>query len=436
MASVGAIGRIGLAGRNRGSALFDGPLFDGLLGRIPSYLTFTRASSGTRFRVDGTSETVSTDIARFDYNPSTLAARGLLVEVASTNAVTNNTMVGATVGTIGSGGALPTGWSFVGGTTAGLTAAIIASSLEDGINYILLELSGTTSRTTAMLITDAARPAAAVGELWTASTFIRLVSGSMTNITSVQQLCFFTGGTGDALTTANVTATSLRNGRATCTATAGASVTGAGGGIVFNFNSGAAVSARFMIGMPQHEKQAFATSVIPTTSAAATRAVDLLSIPAANIASVFPTLATEGTFVFEFTPYAVTSTTTTLMFLSDGTSNNRLQMRYTSSGFFFGVTTGGVSTNPLSAVVPSAGTTYKVALAVKVGTNQTQVCVNGTLGTASNPASLPAIATYTDGMRIGGQPGAIGPTIPAVHFRKITFYPTRLTDAQLQAVTT
>jgi hypothetical protein len=51
-------------------------------------ITFTRASSATRVNSSGTIVTASTDVARIDYDPVTLACKGLLFEEARTNLLT------------------------------------------------------------------------------------------------------------------------------------------------------------------------------------------------------------------------------------------------------------------------------------------------------------------------------------------------------------
>lgn len=48
-------------------------------------ITFTRASSGTYFDASGVLQTATTDVARFDHNPATGESLGLLVEGAATN---------------------------------------------------------------------------------------------------------------------------------------------------------------------------------------------------------------------------------------------------------------------------------------------------------------------------------------------------------------
>jgi hypothetical protein len=54
---------------------------------IPSTLSFSRASTGTYYNSAGTLTTAASGVARFDYDPSNLSYRGLLLEPSATNYV-------------------------------------------------------------------------------------------------------------------------------------------------------------------------------------------------------------------------------------------------------------------------------------------------------------------------------------------------------------
>jgi hypothetical protein len=60
-------------------------LFNFMNAALPPGATLTRASSGTRFNSAGVLVLETTDVARWTYNPATLANEGLLVEPARTN---------------------------------------------------------------------------------------------------------------------------------------------------------------------------------------------------------------------------------------------------------------------------------------------------------------------------------------------------------------
>ena len=68
-------------------------------GALDARITFARASSATRTNSSGVIESVSSNTARFDYDPSTLAAKGLLIEEARTNLFLNSTIDGANLAT-------------------------------------------------------------------------------------------------------------------------------------------------------------------------------------------------------------------------------------------------------------------------------------------------------------------------------------------------
>lgn len=138
------IGNLG-AWRRNAAAAPSGYLVDyDVSSSIPAGCTFTRAATGNTaslFNSSGTMEFVGADVPRFDYDPVTLALKGLLIEPQATNVIPNSIASGSTNGVIGSGGAAPTSWSI---TTNGLTVEIIGSGTDSGRPYVDIKWSGTT----------------------------------------------------------------------------------------------------------------------------------------------------------------------------------------------------------------------------------------------------------------------------------------------------
>jgi hypothetical protein len=66
-----------------------------LSGALPSGLTFTRASTGYYYNSSGILTAAATNTPRFDYNPSTLALNGLLLEGQATNSCINSGNIAA-----------------------------------------------------------------------------------------------------------------------------------------------------------------------------------------------------------------------------------------------------------------------------------------------------------------------------------------------------
>jgi hypothetical protein len=171
----------------------------------------------------------------------------------------------------------------------------------------------------------------------------------------------------------------------------------------------------------QLEAGAFATSYIPTTTAAATRSADVASITGANFSSWYR--QSEGTvFVNAINP----ALSTTLFSASDGTANNRIQADAGISARVARVVTGGI-TQANNTIAYTFGTQQQFALSYVL--NSINFANAGTLGTEDTSATIPTV----DQLRLGANPtgaGALNSTI-----KRLAFFPQRLSNSTLQAIT-
>jgi hypothetical protein len=384
-------------------------------------VTFTRASTATFFNSAGTLTSAAVNEARFDYNPSTLAPLGFLIEEARTNSIRNNTMVGAVAGTPGT---LPTnGWAYF--STAGLTTSVIGTGTQNGINYIDLRLNGTTTNTFIVLAFDSVAAAASSGQVWTESFWVSLVGGSTANITSVNVNLRQTGGatpTFDIPFTPTATFT-----RVAGSGTLAAGATGATAALAMFCNNGAAIDITLRIGLPQLEQGAFATSVIPTTTTALTRSADVASV---NTLSPWYN-ATEGTIYAETQLISTVARNAAGFDLNDGTTNNRNIFRALTTGGADQniVRSGGVSVASLASVSTPTTAVRKSASAYAV--NNFAFTANG--GTPSTSVSG-AVPVGLNVMLLGS--GVAASEFLGGYLRRITYYPRRLSNADLQTITT
>lgn len=109
---------------------------------------------------------------------------GMRSEETHTNSIKNGDGIGATTGTLGGVGVLPTNWTFP--ITGGLSLDITAGQNERGINGVYLRFYGTTSSTAALLRFDSLTAITHTpGDLWSQSLYSRVVSGNATNISSI-----------------------------------------------------------------------------------------------------------------------------------------------------------------------------------------------------------------------------------------------------------
>jgi hypothetical protein len=172
---------------------------------------------------------------------------------------------------------------------------------------------------------------------------------------------------------------------------------------------------------------AFASSYIPTAASQVTRNADAASMTGVNFSSWFR--ADAGTLYSEH--QSITGTNQRAFVLGDGTTNNVITLLVTNSsgnGTSLGVTTAGVlQVTAPSNIVTAANTVYRLAGAYQ--TNNANGARNGTLGSDDTSVLLPV----ADRAFIGA--GTATSQFLNGHIRKLAYYPARLTNAQLQALT-
>lgn len=373
---------------------------------------------------------------RFDYDPVTLQPKGLLIEGQRTNSIRNNTMQGAVAGTPGTP---PTNWVTIGAGLGTLTQQIVGTGTSNGINYIDLKLSGTTSTTSFGLSFDAPNQVVASStQTWTSSFWISLVAGAITNITAIENRVTERDSTGTFLATTTFdmkpSLSALLTRREVSRTLSGGTAARVSGELFFTFASGAAIDITLRIGMPQLELGAFATSVIPTTSAQATRAADVATMTGTNFSSWYR--QDEGTLFGEFevpTNRSYSGTFRTVAQISpSGSSITYVHLLVNNAIQFNFYVQDGATVQANISNGSNTGTISKLAGCYRV--NDFALSANGAASMTDTsgqaPITLPPTQMTIGGVRDGNVLGNING-----HIRRIAYFPRRLSNAELQGIT-
>lgn len=387
-------------------------------------ITFTRAdcnptgACATYFDAAGALQTAATNVARIGYDPVTHVSRGLLIEEARTNSIRNSTMVGAVVGTPGTA---PTNWGLIDGMAApvsGISAAISGVGTETGINYIDIHYTGTASASASLFARAEAsnQIPATVGQTVTHSGFVRLAAGSL-GTAFLRQFSGERNAAGASLLfvfspNLTVTGASLAAQRqaftSTMTQATAAFVLPA---LVVDVVNGGVYDFTIRWGLPQLEQGAFVTSAVPTTTAAATRAADVASMPTGPWFN-----AAQGTLAVEYqVPQAsIPALNPGPIEIDDGTTANLIGVRQNTpnttliSGYIANASQGGMTfVTSWAANTPSrVGFTYN-------GTAIT-TSINGAATTGGSFSALPTGLTRVSFGTVRG--GTINGTISRVRY--------------------
>ena len=367
-------------------------------GVLDSRVTFTRGSTATFVGSNGLIQTAAINAPRFDFDPVTLAAKGLLIEEPRTNLLTYSAEFDNASWVKGTGGPIsantivsPDGatnadaytWATSTSSYAFLSQTVSATSnIANTFSVWLKRPTGSGSRTIRLTISDVTTSTGnsasfTVTETWQRFAFTR-TSGTSTASVGVG---FTVGLTGTPI---------------------------------------AAVDVLHVYGA-QLEAGAFATSYIPTVASQVTRSADAASITGTNFSNWYN--QTEGTISFNYTgtptavaqlwvPSAVGGPT-----IADNDGGNNVRVSLRSVAY---VDTGGTIT--------TAGLLYKTAFGYKQGDYASSTNA-GTVQVSSN-ATAPTVQTGVTLGSLGGTSSFLNG-----HIRSIAYYNTRLSNTILQGIT-
>ena len=350
---------------------------------------------------------------RFDYDPVTLAARGLLIEEQRTNLLLQSEDISTTWTNTRTTETVNATVSPSGESTADKLVEDSSASNDHVINQTVSVTSSTTYTTSVFL---------KAGERTWA--FINMVDVGVSSYRSWFNLSTGQTGTNDSGNSSTIT--SVGNGWYRCTVTRATTSSQTSVRIEVGLSTGDGVinytgngTSGIYVWGAQLEAGAFSTSYLPTLASSVTRSADVASV---NTLSPWFN-ATEGTLFAESVSYNNLARSASIS--NSGSSDTiGLGASSTNNGRLY-IYTSGVEQANLSAAF--SGSTLKEAAAYK--TNDAQYCANGTLSSQDTSVSLPTL----NKMDIGYF--TIGGVYHNGWIRRIAYYPRRLTNAELQALT-
>ena len=383
-------------------------------------VTFTRASTATFVGSNGLIQTAASGAARFDHNPETGESLGLLVEEARTNLVLRSE-------------------EFDNATWAkgNLTVTANATTAPDGTLTAdkLVENTANAERNVNIVATFTG------SVVYTFSVFAKAAERSKFQIYLYSAS---PGGANFDLATGTTPQASLGasmvqypNGWYKCSVTFVRSSSGVSGvailpAVLFSplAYQGDGASGLFVWGA-QLEAGAFPTSYIPTAGSTVTRAADLASMTGTNFSSWFN--ATAGTLSVRHSLPVVYSNNATVLTIK-GDPVNTLYMRANNSEHFTVLSAGAVSAQATGGANYAANTANSVAGGYAL--NNFRVSTNGSISSLdASGISLDAATASMTQMGLGSALGNPGTSDTTLTIARLTYYPVRLPDAQLQALT-
>jgi hypothetical protein len=387
--------------------------------------SFSRASTGTYFNSSGVLTSASINTPRFNhtFNGTSWVSRGLLVEEQRTNLILYSN--------------LQSSWYSVNATLAATTE----TTSPDGTNNSRKLTEDTTASTYHYAEILSGSPPVSAGVTYTASCFVKANGRTKFYINSgtnrINMITYFdlSNGTITSSSASSSSITNVGDGWYRCTATQTASSTGATSfQLVMADDSsnpvytGDGIKGVFIFGY-QVEQAAFATSLIPTTSASATRSADVCQITGGNFSSIWN--GTEGSFAVEYDLPDSVQQDRGLINANDGTNSKYISLYgQSASGKNAQVIVDSALQVLTYGSTISANTSTKMAACWKL--NDFVLYSQGTQSTPDTSGAVPSGLTQ---LEIGkGYFG--GDQIRSGHIARLRYFNKRLPNATLQQLST
>jgi len=375
--------------------------------RLDPRVTFTRGSTATYVGSDGLIKTAADNEARFDHDPATGESLGLLTEESRTNLVNYSDDFSQT-----------SQWSAANST---LTAASNITAPDGSTNtYKLVENALTGSHFVGCLPSNQC----IAGTTYTYSMFAKAAERTQIMLqfdAEAGSQVYFDLSSGEIVSGTIGTIKAVGNGWYHCSVTLQPAnntepkfYTAVNGSFT---TPGDGTSGIYIWGA-QLETGSFPTSYIPTSGSTVTRSADVASMTGTNFSSWYN--QSEGTVLFKAT--TLTTATKTFLYVCDASSaiNERIIHETNSLSIRSSGTT--IINRSISAYHP-----YNSAIAYKV--NDFATSDRGSVQTVSSgavPSSVDIAYFYHP---------IYSQVHPSGHISRLTYYPVRLPDATLQALT-
>jgi hypothetical protein len=395
-------------------------------------ISFSRSSTATRLNERGILETVPANYPRFDHDPSSLKCKGLLLEESQVNhAPTTEDFTSAS-------------WSKIGGTDCTITAN--SAVAPDGTTTMdKIEEATTNSSSRGFQMTTPATftaGASVIGSIFVQDINRRYVRLQVIDGTTPANYFYvqadLTNGTFQTVTSGSGTISSYGlitypdgRKRLYVIGITGPSDTrpklvfylanSQSGSVVYTGTVGASVyvwGANLVPGT-------YLTSYIPNSgTGTASRSADSATISGTSFTPWYR--SDEGTFVAE-AEVLTTSATSVIASVNDNTANNRIELQVVSPGNTRLTVIASASTQATtSSSAATVGAPF--VLGAAYDTNDFSSVADGGSASTDSSGTIPTVDRLFLGRTGAG-------TNYSLHLYSLKYYPKRLTNAELQAVT-